>query len=138
MVTIRELLVIASEKGASDVHITVGVPPKCRVNGELMSMGIPHLSPDDTVMLVMSLMTERQREVLEEHGEVDFSYALQNLGRYRVNVFKQRGSYAAAIRLVGTTIPNPDQLGLTSSVLELTGKKRGLVLVTGPDRKSVV
>ncbi len=132
MVTMKELLVMANEKGASDVHITVGVPPKCRVNGELMNIGAPELTPEDTVKMVMSLMNDHQRAVLEEKGEVDFSYAIQHLGRYRVNVFKQRGSYAAAIRLVGTTIPKPEDLGIPSSVVELTSKKRGLVLVTGP------
>lgn len=132
MITMRDVLVMAGEKNASDVHITVGVPPKCRVNGELVDVGFPIFSPEDTVTLVMGLMNERQRNVLDEKGEVDFSYALQHLGRYRVNVFKQRGSYGASIRLVGTTIPSPDSLGIPASVLEQTKKKRGLVLVTGP------
>ena len=132
MITMREVLVMASEKNASDVHITVGVPPKCRVNGELVDIGFPTFSPEDTVSMVMGLMNERQRNILEEKGEVDFSYALQHLGRYRVNIFKQRGTYAASIRLVGTTIPTPESLGIPSSVLEQTKKKRGLVLVTGP------
>lgn len=132
MITIRELLVMAKEKGASDVHITVGIPPKCRVNGELINIGTPVVSPEDTINMVMGLMNEKQKIILEENGEVDFSYALQHLGRYRVNIFKQRGSYAAAIRLVGTTIPTPEDLGLPESVVEVTSKKRGLVLVTGP------
>lgn len=132
MITMREVLVMASEKNASDVHITVGVSPKCRVNGELVDIGFPTFSPEDTVSMVMGLMNERQRNILEEKGEVDFSYALQHLGRYRVNIFKQRGTYAASIRLVGTTIPTPESLGIPSSVLEQTKKKRGLVLVTGP------
>lgn len=132
MITMREVLVMASEKNASDIHITVGVPPKCRVNGELVDIGFPTFSPEDTVSMVMGLMNERQRNILEEKGEVDFSYALQHLGRYRVNIFKQRGTYAASIRLVGTTIPTPESLGIPSSVLEQTKKKRGLVLVTGP------
>ena len=76
MVTMRELLVLASEKGASDVHITVGVPPKCRVNGELINLGEETFSPDDTVQMVMGLMNERQREVLQAKGEVDFSYEI--------------------------------------------------------------
>lgn len=132
MITMKELLIMANEKGASDVHITVGVPPKCRVNGELVNIGTPIFSPDDTIQMVMELMNEKQKQILEEKGEVDFSYAIQHLGRYRVNIFKQRGSYAAAIRLVGVTIPKPEDLGIPSSVVELTSKKRGLVLVTGP------
>ena len=132
MITMKELLVMAKEKGASDVHITVGVPPKCRVNGELVNVGAPVFSPDDTVNMVMALLDDRHKAILEEKGEVDFSYAIQHLGRYRVNIFKQRGSYAAAIRLVGITIPKPEDLGIPSSLVELTSKKRGLVLVTGP------
>lgn len=132
MITMKELLLMAKEKNASDVHITVGIPPKCRVNGELMDMGVPSLLPQDTDALVKSLMNERQFEYLEKEGEVDFSYSINQIGRYRVNVFKQRGSYAAAIRLVGTEIPSPESLGLTKSIVDLTNKKRGLVLVTGP------
>ena len=132
MITIKELLVMAKEKNASDVHITVGIPPKCRVNGELMNVGVPKFSPEDTVNLVMGLMNEHQLSILNEKGEVDFSYAINTLGRYRINIFKQRGSYAAAIRIVGTTIPTPEELSIPDSVVELTSKKRGLVLVTGP------
>lgn len=132
MITMNELLVMAKEKNASDVHITVGIPPKCRVNGELMNIGVPKFAPDDTVSMVMGLMNDHQKTILNEKGEVDFAYAIQGLGRYRINIFKQRGSYAAAIRLVGTTIPTPEELCIPESVVELTNKKRGLVLVTGP------
>jgi twitching motility protein PilT len=132
MVTIEELLQIAKDIGASDLHITVGVPPKCRVNGVLQDVGDIKYLPNETSELIMPIVPEHFRTVLETKGEVDFSYSIPNLGRYRVNVFKQRGSYATAIRLVGTTIPKPEQLGIPSSVVELTAKKRGLVLVTGP------
>lgn len=132
MMTIEELLKIAKEKGASDLHITVGIPPKCRINGELQNMGENKLMPEDTDILIMPMLSEHFKEILEDKGEVDFSYSIPSLGRYRVNVFKQRGSYATAIRLVGTTVPTPEQLGIPESVIELTKKKRGLVLVTGP------
>lgn len=132
MVTMEELLTIAKEKNASDLHITVGIPPKYRVNGELKDMEYPRLLPADTHAVIMPIVPEHLRIVLEEKGEADFSYSIPNLGRYRVNVFKQRGSYAAAIRLVGTLIPTPQQLGVPESVIELAKKKRGLVLVTGP------
>lgn len=132
MITIEELLLYAKEKKASDVHITVGIPPKCRINGELVNMALPPFMPQDTDALVKSMMDERQLRMVEEQGEVDFSFAINQMGRYRVNVFKQRGSYAAAIRLVGTKIPTPERLGLPDSIVELTHKKRGLVLVTGP------
>lgn len=132
MVTMKELLLKAKENGASDVHITVGIPPKCRINGELQDMGYPALMPEDTTRIVEGIMSEKELHKLEEEGEVDFSYAIQQIGRYRVNVYKQRGSYAAAIRLVGTEIPTPKELGIPSSVLSVTDKRRGLVLVTGP------
>ncbi len=132
MVTIEELLEIASSKGASDLHITVGVPPKLRINGELCNMEYPRLMPDDTNPMIRKIMSERQINTLEEKGEVDFSFSIPRLGRYRVNVFMQRGSIAAAIRLVGTVIPLPHELGLPQSVIDLYKKKRGLVLVTGP------
>ncbi len=132
MVTIEELLAIGKEQGASDVHITVGIPPKMRVSGDLMDMDFPRLLPADTDAIIKDIMDERQIEILNEKGEVDFSFSIPSLGRYRVNVFHQRGSLAAAIRLVGTQIPKPEELGLPRSVIELYKKKRGLVLVTGP------
>lgn len=132
MATMIELLEIAKDMGASDLHITVGIPPKCRVNGELMDLGELKYLPNDTSEIIMPMVPEQFRSVLETKGEVDFSYSIPSLGRYRVNVFKQRGSYAAAIRLVGTTVPKPQQLGVPESVIELTRRKRGLVLVTGP------
>lgn len=132
MTTIEELLKTAKDMGASDVHITVGIPPKCRVNGELKDLGDAKYLPNDTTGLIMPIVPEHFRSILETKGEVDFSYSIASLGRYRVNVFMQRGSYAAAIRLVGTSVPKPEQLGVPASVIELTRKKRGLVLVTGP------
>lgn len=132
MTTIENMLIMSKEKGASDLHITVGIPPKCRIHGELKSLGNDKLSPEDTSELIMPILTNHMKKVLEDRGEADFSYSIPNIGRYRVNVFKQRGSYAAAIRLVGTIIPSPNMLGIPESVLELTKKKRGLALVTGP------
>lgn len=132
MTTIDELLTIAKNMGASDLHVTVGLSPKCRVNGELCDMSDAKYMPNDTTELIMPIVPERLKETLVEKGEVDFSYSIPGVGRYRANVFRQRGSLAAAMRLVGTTIPTPEQLGLPTSVVELTKKKRGLVLVTGP------
>lgn len=130
--TIEELLEVAKENGASDVHITVGVPPKMRVNGKLINMEYPRLLPADTDALISTLLTEKQRARLEEAGEIDFSYSIPSLGRYRVNAFHQRGSLATSIRLVATRIPVPEELGLPKSVVDLYQKRRGLILVTGP------
>lgn len=132
MVTIEELMVIASENKASDVHITVGIPPKMRINGELISMNFPSLTPDDTRKIITPIMDTRHKDIFDDQGEVDFSFSVSQVGRCRVNVFKQRGSMAAALRLVGTAIPSPETLGLPESVVELYKKKRGLILVTGP------
>lgn len=131
--TIEKLLAVAKERKASDLHITVGVRPKCRICGELSEMEeFDRLTPDMTKNMLEHILLEHQRNILYEKGEVDFAYSIKNQGRFRVNVFKQRGSYAAVLRLVSTTIPSAESLGVPSSVIELTKKKRGLVLVTGP------
>jgi twitching motility protein PilT len=130
--TIDDLLKEAQQRKASDLHITVGVSPKCRINGELDDLLYPALSPSDTEELLMSMIPQKMKDILFSNGEVDFSYSIASHGRYRVNIFKQRGSYAAAIRIINTNIPSPEMLGLPSSVIGQTKKKRGLVLVTGP------
>ena len=132
MLSIEEVLRTAKEAGASDVHITVGIPPKMRVNGNLVTMNYPKMLPADTLEVIIEIMTESQREKFEDRGEYDMSFSIQNLGRYRVNAYKQRGSAAVAFRLVGTVVPSPEQLGVPESVIELSQRKRGLVLVTGP------
>ena len=132
MPTIEEILQKAKDAGASDVHITVGVPPKMRVNGSLLTMPYPKFLPADTTEVLLRIMNERQREIFEERGEYDMSFSIREMGRYRVNAYKQRGSVALAIRLVGTQIPSPEELHLPESVVELYTRKRGLVLVTGP------
>ena len=130
MFTVEQLLSIAKEKKASDVHVTVGLPPRVRINGELVDLDYPKLSPDDCEKL--DIMDDRQQAMFKDRGELDFSFSVPNIGRYRVNVFRQRGSVACAMRIVGTEIPKPESLGVPKSVVELYAKKRGLVLVTGP------
>ncbi len=132
MATIEEILTAAKEAGASDVHLTVGIPPKMRVNGNLVTMDFPKMLPADTLDVVLSIMTESQRDRYEEKGEYDMSYAVPNVARYRVNAFKQRGSAALAFRVVSTEIPSPEKLGVPESVVNLYQRKRGLILVTGP------
>jgi twitching motility protein PilT len=131
-VSIEEILAYAKRAGASDVHITVGIPPKIRVNGTLLTMETDRLMPPDTVAMANSVMNDLQRKRFEEHGEVDMSFAIPGEGRYRVNIYKQRGSVAMAFRLVDTVVPSPESLGVPHSVIDLYQKKRGLVLVTGP------
>ncbi len=131
--TINNLLAVAAERGASDLHITVGIRPKCRKDGIIREMEeFERITPGMARELVYSMLTAHQKEIIEEKGEIDFAYSIKEQGRFRVNAFKQRGSYAAVLRLVSIKIPSAQSLGVPASVIELTKKKRGLVLVTGP------
>lgn len=132
MPTIAELLKIAKDSKASDLHITVGVPPKVRVNGQLTALAYPRMMPEDTQRILEEVVAGPQLAFYEEKGEVDLSFSIPELGRYRVNAFKQRGTAALALRLVGTEVPSPEKLGVPVSVIELYQRKRGLILVTGP------
>lgn len=132
-VTIEQLLATAKERRASDLHISVGIRPKCRINGVLHEMEeYDILSPEMAKTIIESMFKPYQQATINEKGEVDFAYNTRELGRFRVNAFRQRGSYAAVIRIVETTIPSVTKLGLPWSTIDLTKKKRGLVLVTGP------
>ncbi len=132
MPEIEQIMRVAKDAGASDVHITVGIPPKMRVNGKLITMDFPKMLPNDTMNVVTQIMSEIQLARFEERGEYDMSFSIPELGRYRVNAYKQRGSAAVALRLVGTQVPSPEVLGVPESVINLYERKRGLVLVTGP------
>lgn len=132
MSAIEEILREAKEAGASDVHLTVGIPPKMRVNGTLVTMNYSRLLPTDTLDILLGIMSEAQREKFEGKGEYDFSFSIPDCGRFRVNAYRQRGSVALAFRLVGNSVPAQEELGLPESVLNLYQKKRGLILVTGP------
>ncbi len=130
--TLHELLIEALEKKASDVHLTVALPPMMRVNGQLEPMRDYMLMPEHTERLCMQMLTERHKEELAEKGEIDFSYAIPNVSRFRVNVYKQRRSYGAAIRVIMTTIPTISSLNMPKTLETLADKPRGLILVTGP------
>ena len=131
--SIVELLKMAHRNKASDVHITVGVPPVIRVNGKLIHVdNVDNLMPDDTEKIAYELLTEKQIEILKDKGEIDFSYAIGGVGRFRVNVYSQRGSYSVAIRPIPLDIPSAKELGLPDILTQLADRKRGLILVTGP------
>ena len=132
MPSIEEILRAAKEAGASDVHLTAGIPPKMRVNGKLITMNYSSMLPPDTLEVLLRITSEVQREHFERIGEYDLSFSIPNCGRYRVNAYHQRGSIALAFRLVGTQIPSPEALGVPDSVMDLYNKRRGLILVTGP------
>ena len=132
---IEGLLQGVRESKASDLHITAGMPPTLRISGQLVQMDKPKLTDEDTKVIAYQLLHEVKQftAVLEEQGEVDFSYEVDTIGRFRVNVFKQRGSYAATLRAININIPTMEELGLPRDILEsLTNKLGGLVLVTGP------
>lgn len=130
--TLAKLLTEAQANKASDLHITVGVPPKMRVDGQIVTMNYPRLTIEDTEALVSSVMGEHQKKVFAQTGEIDFSFGFAKMGRYRVNVFRQRGTIAAAFRLVGVSVPDPVELGIPQQVIDLYSKKSGLIIVTGP------
>lgn len=129
---IIELVNIATEKKASDIHITVGIPPVLRINGQLIYFNEEKLKPDDTKALVYETLNEDLIRELEEKGEVDTSFSSPGIGRYRVNAYKQRGSYGMALRIIPLEIPSVDDLGLPAVVKDLARLPRGLILVTGP------
>ena len=132
MVDLAELINTLLRTGASDLHITAGTPPLMRLDGRLQPLKGPVLTPNDTRELVYGILTSDQRTRLETDLEIDFSYAVPGAARFRVNAYFQRGSVAAALRVVPTVIKPLEELGLPSSLHQWTTKHRGLVLVTGP------
>lgn len=129
---LKDALDLSMKRGASDVHISVGRPIMIRVDGVLVELDEHVLSPGDVESYIMPILKDNQKEDLIRQGEIDFAYSLAGVGRFRLNVFRQRGTYAAALRLLPFNIPTPDMLSIPDAVVELTKKKRGLVLVTGP------
>jgi twitching motility protein PilT len=129
---IIELLTLTNEKIASDLHISVGVPPIMRIYGKLTRIGEKKLQPEDTLGMVKQLLTEKQWHRLEKKGELDFSISRTGLGRFRINAYRQRGSYGLAIRALAVRIPSMEELKLPMILKELAMKQRGLILVTGP------
>ncbi len=130
---LRVLLQEMIQRGASDLHVTVGTPPKIRVDGDLINSNINQvLAPKDTLALAYSILTDNQKKRFETDDELDFSFGVQNLSRFRGNVYKQRGCVAMAIRQIPYEIVSLEKLGLPPIASELAERPRGLVLVTGP------
>ena len=127
----EDLLKLMVELGASDLHITVGVPPVVRIDGRITRTDFDILRPEDTKRLVYEILTETQIERFEREKELDFSFELEGISRYRVNVFWQRGNVASVIRAIPTKIRTIDELMLPRAVYDLCNLRRGLVLVTG-------
>ena len=129
---IEELLELATYKKASDLHISAGLPPVIRIDGRLIRVDQQNLTPDDVESLIFPMLSNEQRRRLEQEWELDFSYGVQGLSRFRVNIYKDKGNYAAAFRTINTVAPSFDTLGLPDVVKKVADKPRGLVLVTGP------
>jgi twitching motility protein PilT len=131
--SLRSLLQEMIQRGASDLHLTVGERPKLRVDGDLVQSQYPKpLAPKDTLGLAYSILTENQKKRFEVEDELDFSFGVQNLSRFRGNVYKQRGCVAMAIRQIPYEIHSIERLGLPTILNRLAERPRGLVLVTGP------
>ena len=132
MYDLNEILIQSVKERASDIHFTSGRAPSYRVDGVLAPIMGERLTPQMLEDILLPLIDKRHREELEETGQTDFAYAISGVGRFRVNVFKQRGTLAAVMRSLPFNIPDPEDLGIPREVVEMTGRKRGLVLVTGP------
>ncbi len=132
MATLPDLLKIMVEKDATDLHISTGSPPRMRVDGRLSPLKSPSLTPSDTKALCYSILTDAQKHKFEEINELDLSFGLEALSRFRANIFIQRGAVAGAFRVIPYKIKDFEELGLPPVVKQLTEKKRGLILVTGP------
>lgn len=132
MITLAELLQKVQDFDASDLHLTTNSPPQLRVDGKLQPLEYPPLTPADTKRLAFSVLTDVQKHKYEENLEIDFSFGIKGLARFRGNVFTQRGAVAAVFRRIPFEIRSFESLGLPSQVLRLCQLPRGLVLVTGP------
>ena len=133
MLTMERLVHDMVEKGASDIHLTIGVPPQLRVDGLMTPVeGAERLTPDMCHQLIYSVLTDEQKRRFEEELELDLSFGVKDVGRIRMNVFRQRGTVGAALRGIPNEIPSFDQLGLPLIVKKIADFPAGLVLVTGP------
>ncbi len=133
MANLHDLLKYMIEKGASDLHITTGIPPSIRVDGKMKPIpGLEPLTATQTKDLCYSILTDAQKHKFEENNELDLSFGVKNLSRFRANIFVQRGAVGAAIRTIPFKIRTFQELGLPEIVSDLCKKPRGLILVTGP------
>ncbi len=131
--TMHDLLTIMIERGASDLHVTTGTPPQIRLHGKLTPLTqFERLTPQDTQRLAYSVLNEGQKQKYEEDNELDLSFGIQGLARFRCNVYRQRGAVAAAIRVIPIKIRSFEELSLPPIVEQLADRPKGLILVTGP------
>ncbi len=132
MATLPELLKMTVDLDGSDLHLSIRTPPHVRVHGLLRRLDLPELSPADTRSLAYSVLTEAQKKRFEETSELDFSFDIRDLARFRCNLFNQKGAVAAVYRQIPERVKTFDELGLPTVIARLAARPRGLVLVTGP------
>src|SRR5690348_5924828 len=132
MPTLPELLKIVVDRDGSDLHISTSTPPQVRIHGHLERLAMPEMNPSETKQLVYSVLTDSQKKRFEETLELDFSFGIRGLARFRCNVFNQRGAVGAVYRLIPEKIRTFGELGLPPVLATLADRPRGLVLVTGP------
>ena len=132
MASLHQLLKTMIDQGASDLHVTTGSPPQLRIDGNLVPLRVPPLTPVETKQLCYSILTDAQKVRFEEDLELDLSFGVKNLARFRANCFMQRGAVAGAFRVIPFKIMTLSELGLPPISAELCRKPRGLILVTGP------
>jgi len=132
MILMEELIRIVFSKKASDLHISVGLPPTIRIDGRLTRLDYPPFSAENVEKIIFDMLSNEQRRMLEQNWELDCSYGVEGIGRFRINVYRERGHYAVALRTISTEIPGFTDLGLPDAVRELSERPRGLILVTGP------
>src|SRR5918995_2826037 len=132
MATLPELLKALVDNHGSDLHVTTNTPPQIRIHGHLQALDLPSLGPAETKALAYSVLTDAQKKRFEETLELDFSFGIRGIARFRCNVFNQRGAVAAVYRVIPEEIKPFDQLGLPAVIATLAERPRGLVLVTGP------
>lgn len=131
-IRVQQLFKLMVENGSSDMHLTVGSPPAIRVSGEIVRVKVPALSANDTKRLVYQVLTEEQRNEFEKNLELDFSFGIKGLARFRGNVFYAKGGISAVFRQIPSIIPSFSDLGLPQVLLNMTDIANGLILVTGP------
>src|ERR671923_2206887 len=132
-VNLRSLLEEMIERDASDLHVTAGERPKMRIDGDIQNSNVDYvLTPKDTLTLAYSILTENQKKRFETEDELDFSFGIQNLARFRGNCFKQRGCVSLVIRMIPFNVRTFQELGLPPVIARLAERPRGLILVTGP------
>lgn len=132
MINMSDLLLMMVQKKASDLHLTTGICPILRVDGQMIPTPFEKITPDICQRLIYSLLTDQQRQIFEAKNELDLSFGIKGVGRVRMNVFRQRGSVGAALRSIPSNFMSFEELGLPEVVHEILKKPRGLVLVTGP------